>query len=120
MRRSSEGNANGSARPHAAPRHPSRREVLDQIDELGQIEWLRQNRRDTHLQHRLRIDAQMCENDDDRHFAEVTGLLQALQKIPAVYLRHGQVEKDDVRLMNRERALSFRAVASEKHLKTML
>ena len=85
--------------------------MLDELDEIGQIERLRQNRRHTHLQQCLRLDAYVRGDDDDGDLAEVPGLLKALQEIPAVHVRHGQVEQHDVRMMNGQRALSLGANA---------
>ena len=48
--------------------------MLDQVDQLREVERLRQDRRHAHLQHRLRIDVQVRGDDDDRDCAEEAGL----------------------------------------------
>ena len=101
-------------------RFRSRCEMLDQIDQLRKVERLRQNCRDAHLQHRLRLDAQMRGNDDDRNAADLSGLLKPLQKIPAVDARHREIEQDDVRIVQVDGALPLFAVARQKHLKSVL
>ena len=52
------------------------------------------------LQDGLRLDVQMRGENDDRSGAEVAGLFQTLQKIPAVDAGHGQIEEDDVGLVD--------------------
>src|SRR4051812_32584171 len=94
--------------------------MLDQIDQLREVERLRQKRGDAELQDGLRVHVQMCGKNDDRTRAEETGLFQALQKIPTVDARHREIEEDDVGTMDRQRAMSFAAVAGEQHLKTGL
>ena len=59
-------------------------------------------------------------DDDDRDLAEVACFLETLEKVPAVDVGHGEIEKHDVRMMNVQRALSFGAVAGEKNLESML
>src|SRR3954451_12678444 len=94
--------------------------MLDQVDQLREIERLRQNRRGPELQDGLRIHVQVRREDDDRTRAEKAGLSQALQEVPAVDAGHCQVEENDVGTMDRERAMPFAAVAGEQHLKTGL
>src|SRR4051794_9482487 len=94
--------------------------MLDQVDQLREIERLRQNRRGPKLQDGLRIHVQVRGEDNDRTRAEKAGFSEALQEVPAVDAGHGQVEEDDVRTMDRERAMPFAAVAGEQHLKTGL
>ena len=50
----------------------------------------------------------------------MAGFLEALQEIPSVHARHGQIEQDDVRMMQVQRALSFLTVARQQYLKTVL
>src|SRR3954470_7012580 len=94
--------------------------MLDQVDQLREIERLRQNRRGPKLQYGLRIHVQVRGENDDRTRAEEAGLSQALQEVPAVDAGHGQVEEDDVGTLYRERGMPFAAVAGEQHLKTGL
>src|SRR5437660_6469560 len=97
--------------------HPpsSRRKMLDQVDQLREIERLRQDRRDAELQDGLRLDVQVRGENDDRERAEESGLFEALKKVPAVDAGHGQVEEDDVGTVNGQRAMAFIAVAGEQH-----
>src|SRR5262245_27314850 len=57
---------------------------------------------------------------NDRDASEVSGFLQALEEIPAVDLRHRQIEKDDVGMMNLQRPLPLLAIAGQENLKTVL
>src|SRR5947199_7267122 len=110
-----------TARQYGSLHRPSsRREMLDQIDQLREVERLRQKRGDAELQDRLRVHVQMRGKDDDRTRAEEPGLLQALQKIPTVDAGHGEVEENDVGTMDRHRPMPFAAVAGEQNLKTGL
>ena len=63
---------------------------------------------------------QMRRDDDDLHLGELTGLLQALEKIPAVDVRHGQVEENDVGIVDVQRALAFGTIARQQNLKPVL
>ncbi|HYO79468.1 MAG TPA: hypothetical protein VE010_23580, partial [Thermoanaerobaculia bacterium] len=93
--------------------------MLDEVDQLGEVERLRQDRGRAHLQQRLRLDAHVRGEHDHRHVAEAARLFQPLQKIPAVHVRHRQVEQHHVGIVDRQRTLTFRAVAGEQNLKAV-
>ncbi|MEO8034553.1 MAG: hypothetical protein ABI837_08970 [Acidobacteriota bacterium] len=48
------------------------------------------------------------------------GLLKTLQKIPSVHVRHGQIENDDVGIVNVEGAQPLSAITSQEHSEALL